>query len=282
MMPTRSTRRGCLDCICRELLLSCPVSPARTDSQTMARRRAQRVASGSHLQRDGKRERRTVPCREDRCFPLRGRSSSSIFIPTKDLKVSTAARLSATFPYASPLARASDGPVKTAYHVGDGGYYDNSGLLSAVEWLDEARGKLEGYKVLLILIDAKPGAAKDGSSWSWQRQLGPIHTLLNVRSSSQKVRESIELKMALEYLTTATPDANEAARARLEVIPESFLFWSPSDPDPPLSWHSTDSQKKEIGGAWANPTNRNSWQDVRSKLGCLVDKEILKKPQVDE
>ena len=28
--------------------------------------------------------------------------------------------------------------MKTAYHVGDGGYYDNSGLLSAVEWLDEA------------------------------------------------------------------------------------------------------------------------------------------------
>ena len=173
--------------------------------------------------------------------------------PTKDLDVSTAARLSATFPYASPLARASDGPVKTAYHVGDGGYYDNSGLLSAVEWLDEARGKLEGYKVLLILIDAKPGAAKDGSSWSWERQLaGPIQTLLNVRSSSQQVRESIELKMALKYLTAAKSDSNEAtAKARLEVISDPFLFWSPTDPDPPLSWHLTESQKKEIGGAWA-------------------------------
>jgi hypothetical protein len=200
--------------------------------------------------------------------------------PTKDLDVSTAARLSATFPYASPLARASDGPVKTAYHVGDGGYYDNSGLLSAVEWLDEARRKLEGYRVLLILIDAKPGAAKDGSSWSWQRQLAaPIQTLLNVRSSSQQVRESIELKMALEYLTTAMPDANEAAKTRLEVIPEPFLFWSPTDPDPPLSWHLTDSQKKEIGGAWAGEDNQRSWRDVRSKLGCIVASEILKKAE---
>jgi hypothetical protein len=203
--------------------------------------------------------------------------------PTKDLDVSTAARLSATFPYASPLARASDGPVKTAYHVGDGGYYDNSGLLSAVEWLDEARRKLEGYRVLLILIDAKPGAAKDGSSWSWQRQLaGPIQTLLNVRSSSQQVRESIELKMALEYLTTAMPDTNEAAKTRLEVIPEPFLFWSPTDSDPPLSWHLTDSQKKEIGGAWASEDNQKSWRDVRAKLGCVIAPEILKEAQEEE
>jgi hypothetical protein len=203
--------------------------------------------------------------------------------PTKDLDVSTAARLSATLPYASPLARASNGPVKTAYHLGDGGYYDNSGLLSAVEWLDDARGKLEGYEVLLILIDAKPGAAKDGSSWSWQRQLvGPIQTLLNVRSSSQQLRESIELKMALEYLTTATPDANEAAKARLEIIPEPFLFWSLTDPDPPLSWHLTDSQKKEIGGAWASEDNRKSWREVRLKLGCPVDPGILKKAPEEE
>jgi len=204
--------------------------------------------------------------------------------PTKDLDVSTAARLSATFPYASPLARASDGSVKTAYHVGDGGYYDNSGLLSAVEWLDEARGKLEGYKVLLILIDAKAGAAKDGSSWSWQRQIaGPVQTLLNVRSSSQQVRESIELKMAVEYLTVAKSDAKEAsAKARLEVIPESFLFWSPTDPAPPLSWHLTDSQRKEIGGAWASEDNQKSWRDVRSTLGCVVDPEILKKAQKNE
>jgi hypothetical protein len=204
--------------------------------------------------------------------------------PTKDLDVSTAARLSGTFSYVSPLARASAGPVKTAYHVGDGGYYDNSGLLSAVEWLDDARGKLEGYKVLLILIDAKPGAAKDGSSWSWQRQLvGPIQTVLNVRSSSQEVRESIELKMALEYLAAAKSDANEATgKARLVVIPEPFLFWSPSDPDPPLSWHLTDSQKKEIGGAWASEDNQKSWSEVRSKLGCPVDPGILKKAQEEE
>ena len=133
--------------------------------------------------------------------PFEGARQFSQLFPGEDMDVSTAARLSATFPYASPLARASEGLVKNAYHVGDGGYYDNSGLLSAVEWLSAAGEELKKYQVLLIVIDAKPGSAKFGSKWSWQRQLvGPVGTLLNVRSSSQQVRESIELKMARKYL----------------------------------------------------------------------------------
>lgn len=174
--------------------------------------------------------------------------------------------------------------MKKAYHVGDGGYYDNSGLLSAVEWLGEARGKLAGYQVLLILIDAKPGPEKEGSSWAWQKQLiGPVETLLHVRTSSQQVRESIELEMAKTYLTspdstsTSQPEVKEPATAKLVVISEPFLFWSPTDPDPPLSWHLTERQKKEIRGAWVTKENKESWQDVRGKLRCSTDPEILNK-----
>jgi len=201
--------------------------------------------------------------------------------PTKDLNVSTGARLSASFPYASPLAKASDGTVETGYHVGDGGYYDNSGLLSVVEWLDEARDNLAGYNVFLILIDAKAGNAKDGSSWSWQRQLvGPIQTLLNVRTSSQQVRESIELKMAVKYLRSR--DATSAKPGLGQVIPEPFLFWSKNDTDPPLSWHLTDSQKREIRGAWASEENQQSWREIRSVLQCTVDADILRRAQENE
>jgi hypothetical protein len=145
------------------------------------------------------------------------------------------------------------------------------------------RENLQGYEVLLILIDARPGRGKDGSAWSWQRQLaGPIQTLLNVRSSSQQVRESVELTMALEYLKSPTPDGNaeDANHASpLKVIPERFLFGSPTDPDPPLSWHLTSPQKKEIGGAWASVDNQASWRRVRQALGCSVNMEILKNAQ---
>ena len=204
--------------------------------------------------------------------PFEGARQFSQLFPGEDMDVSTAARLSATFPYASPLARASEGLVKNAYHVGDGGYYDNSGLLSAVEWLSAAGDELKKYQVLLIVIDAKPGSAKFGSKWSWQRQLvGPVGTLLNVRSSSQQVRESIELKMARKYLADLDPNG----KLNLDrVIPEPFLFWSESEP--PLSWHLTKQQRKEIGGAWADDANQKSWREVRTKLHCGCDPEILK------
>jgi len=201
--------------------------------------------------------------------------------PARDIDVPTAARLSATFPYVSPLARASAGSVESGYHVGDGGYYDNSGLLSTVDWLNEANdasNALQGHQVLLILIDARPGPEKPGSSWSWQKQLiGPIKTLLNVRSSSQQVRESIELKMAVKYLTSQNSNSKEAAQ--FTVTPEPFLFWSPTDPDPPLSWHLTEAQKKEIGDAWSNVANQQSWRDVRRNLHCECNPQILRKVQ---
>jgi len=136
------------------------------------------------------------------------------------------------------------GPLKKAYHVGDGGYYENSGLLSAVEWLSEARGDLRGYQVLLIVIDTQPGPQKPGGSWSWQKQVvGPIEALLHVRTSSQQARESIELEMAKKYLASQDSGSNsaynsdpiEASAAKLEIICEPFLFWSSTDPDPHLS-----------------------------------------------
>jgi hypothetical protein len=188
--------------------------------------------------------------------------------PSGDIAVATAARLSATFPYVSPLARPSLGPVSKAYHLGDGGYYDNSGLLSAVEWMLEAGSALSGYRVLLVVIDAKPVPEKLGSSWSWQKQMvGPIEMLLHVRTSSQQVRDSLELDMGKEYLAAQTPPVSVTA------VPFLFSSRSPA----PLSWHLTQQQKAEIGGSWATEENQKSWCAVRTDLACGCDAEILKR-----
>ena len=100
---------------------------------------------------------------------------------------------------------------------------------------------------------------------------GPVETLLHVRSSSQQVRESIELKMARKYLADLDPNG----KLNLDrVIPERFLFGSKSEP--PLSWHLTKQQKREIGAAWAaDPVNKASWENVRTKLGCSSNPDIL-------
>jgi hypothetical protein len=182
--------------------------------------------------------------------------------PQADIRVATAARLSATFPYVSPLARPSAGSLTNAYHVGDGGYYDNSGLLSAVEWLRDAADAIQDRQVLLVLIDAKPDDPKTGSSWPWQKQLvGPLETLLHVRSSSQQLRDSIELKMAVDYLA--------AQKVKVTVTPVSFLF--SSDSAAPLSWHLTQHQLDEIGSSWADPQNIKSANLAYQALGCSAD-----------
>jgi hypothetical protein len=190
--------------------------------------------------------------------------------PSGDIAVATAARLSATFPYVSPLARPSLGPVSKAYHLGDGGYYDNSGLLSAIEWIREAGSALSAYQVFLVVIDAKPGLEKPGSSWSWQKQLvGPVEMLLHVRTSSQQVRDSLELDMGRDYLAAQNPPVG--------VTPVRFLFSSPSPA--PLSWHLTAHQQAEIGGSWATEENQRSWCAVRTELACGCDAEILKRAE---
>jgi hypothetical protein len=182
--------------------------------------------------------------------------------PTGNMNVTTAARLSATFPYVSPLARPSAGPVATAYHVGDGGYYDNTGLLSAVEWLRDAGSALQGKTVLLILIDAKPTPERGGSSWSWQQQLvGPIETLLQVRTSSQQLRDSIERDMAHDYLASQRPP--------VDVTTVSFLFATESPA--PLSWHLTQHQIKQIEDSWLEKENQDASRQVRGTLSCSTN-----------
>lgn len=69
-----------------------------------------------------------------------------------DVNISTAARLSANFPYVSPVARAdAEGDCTSVgdsrcgtFHLADGGYYDNDGVATAVEflWLALGRGSI--------------------------------------------------------------------------------------------------------------------------------------------
>ena len=80
------------------------------------------------------------------------------------MSVFTAARLAASFTYVSPATR-RDGPG-SAYHVVDGGYYDDYGMTTLTEWLDEG---LEGVgrpshggaisRVLVIQIRSSPAEA---------------------------------------------------------------------------------------------------------------------------
>jgi len=171
-----------------------------------------------------------------------------------DVPVVTAARLSASFTWVTPGACAAAGPNSNRPHVVDGGYYDNYGMATLVEWLDEAlSGAVQGgpgkvAKVLVVQIHSSPAdpetvqngevrKADRGRGWLFQ-MAAPFLTLLNVRTSGQIAHNDIELNLL------------EQKWAGLGVEIESVDFTFPGT-NPPLSWHLTEEQKQAIRDEWA-------------------------------
>ncbi|MFL6214993.1 MAG: patatin-like phospholipase family protein [Blastocatellia bacterium] len=160
-----------------------------------------------------------------------------------DVAVVTAARLSASFPYVTPAARA-DGPGPQP-HVVDGGYYDNYGMATLVEWLDEALAGA-GNSVESVLVIQIHGAPVDANladerhakerGWFYQA-FAPLTTLAAVRGAGQIAHNDIEL----EFLQ------QKWAEAKIPIHTVTFEF---HNPDAPLSWHLTRSERNEIQRAW--------------------------------
>jgi Patatin-like phospholipase len=164
----------------------------------------------------------------------------------------TAARLSATFSYVSPAARAAiatvgtDGTVASRQQPGapaarqhfiDGGYHDNSGVASALDWLDVVRTP---RRVALIEIRARPIDASDAPIGQWRSEwLGPFLGLLSAWGSAQ---------------STVSDTAINRRIARSGSSFQSFVFVMYSDG--PLSWHLSRQQQKTIWGAWCEPRNQ--------------------------
>jgi hypothetical protein len=178
-----------------------------------------------------------------------------------DLPIATAVRLSASFPWVSPMSRPQSGPEPLRVHVGDGAYYDNSGVVSATEWLLDARSALGRHPVTVLLIDAASDVPEPGTGWSWQRQLvAPLETLLSVRTSSQQFRAAYEQDVVAELLRDEERDVRAV-----------FLAY-PADRLAPLSWHLTADQRQRIERAWSDPdpTLRAATDTIRMRLGCAA------------
>ena len=129
------------------------------------------------------------------------------------LRVSTAARLSATFPYVSPISRPDKirglAPSER-YHVADGGYVDNEGAFTVVDWID----RLLAYyrqrplherpfdRILVVRIqpfpiDSLPQPELGGPVLA---AFGPARAILEVRVASQLERNRRVLEMLREFV----------------------------------------------------------------------------------
>ncbi len=185
--------------------------------------------------------------------------------PGHDLPVSTAARLSATFPWVSPIARALGArgeAVSPAYHFADGGYYDNFGITTIIHWLSSlAERDLDEIKrrgLLLVQIRAFPPREPDPDpdedrGWLYAT-VGPVITLLNVMGPSQSGRNATEVGLMMEQLT-----------AKLGITPQSVDFVL--EKEAPLSWKLTRQEKEAILAAWSEPGNGRALAEVRAAFG---------------
>lgn len=150
-------------------------------------------------------------------------------------RVTTAVRLSAAFPYVSPVSRPYREPPNDGdYHVADGGYADNEGAMVAIEWIyallkyyrqPENKTKKRPFDRILIVrivpfpIADRANPADLHKGWLYEL-LGPLTTIEEVRTASQAERNSL----ALELFNDATlQDVGEQIRKGRERGEEILL-----------------------------------------------------------
>ncbi|MFV8755233.1 hypothetical protein ACNOYE_32185 [Nannocystaceae bacterium ST9] len=177
-----------------------------------------------------------------------------------DLEISTAARLSASFPYLSPASRAEIDVARgverkrTArtcsdldiggQHLVDGGFYDNYGIVSSMQWLDQvlhADVDRRFRKVVVVEIRSmsKQFERSEVAFSGLVAQLaGPLITLMSVRTSSQIDRNDETLRQFAE------------AWAERGVKIETVQFEAHNEQR--LSWSLTAAKIAEIRANWTD------------------------------
>jgi hypothetical protein len=187
--------------------------------------------------------------------------------PDCDLNVTTVARLSATFPYVTPNARNDRHVEGKNYHIADGGYFDNTGLFTAVEWLDEWLDPNKDPKidrVLMLQISAFPdpkSQPSNGDGGWWTALFGPLKTLSSVRDSTQMDRNLREV----EFLKQRWKDRVEIEQFTIFFPSQQFdrpnkkfnqssgkydNFKTKNKFSQPLSWRLTKGQKQNLTDGW--------------------------------
>jgi hypothetical protein len=202
--------------------------------------------------------------------------------PKPDIRVVTAARLSASFPYVSPAARA-EVPEDEHAHLVDGGYYDNYGVSSLVEWLDwklekqleenrseEAQGEENRpeesnvRRVLIVEIRGAPTAddpdSKSDQGWFYQA-VAPAATVLNVRGAGQRIHNDVQIDLLIDKWSQMDEQSVTITRAVFEY----------DQANTPLSWHLTEDDRLAIERNWRRELNRPEnwcvgWEKVKTFL----------------
>lgn len=206
--------------------------------------------------------------------------------PGHDLPIVSAVRLAATFPLVTQAARASARPARaepggtrlSGAHFVDGGYYDNSGVLSALELLEDALadrqrrtaagdGPPPPPPIVLLRVRAfetTPAelAAERGDDPWLVSVLSPATTVVRVRAATQVYRNEFEAELF-------------RAKWRARGVPV-FLVDVPLHARGPLSWKLTAAERCAIDREW-----RERWSARRPDHPCLALLDALLAPPAE-
>jgi hypothetical protein len=186
----------------------------------------------------------------------------------RHIRVITAARLSASFPYVSPAARTFvQAPLCSDFHMLDGGYFDNYGIFSLIMWLQKGLDPAapQFKQILMLRLIAFPNKEAYPTSAGWEEQItDPVEGFLNARTTAQANAGDTAadlLKRALKSEGVELLDPKIQFDAR-NINPELQRFCT----KPPLNWVLTGKQAQCFSEVWASPTD-----DLRTAIKIAVD-----------
>jgi hypothetical protein len=213
-----------------------------------------------------------------------------------DVPVATAARTAATFPYVSPVAQAMitntkwityqailpEGQYFLNAHLADGGYFDNDGVVSALEWLEYniKNNKVRDTRILFIhitagerLVPKEDGAGfvkgppmdPEGNGPAWLNEFaGPLLTVINSSGiGSQLARGPRDIQRFRDYYGQVK--VNGAG-------PFTFLHTVfDLKESAVLSWQLSHAQNEQIAGYWCNEETQKLVEEIRVFIDSTLE-----------
>jgi predicted acylesterase/phospholipase RssA len=173
-----------------------------------------------------------------------------LFPQAKDFRLSTAVRLSASFPYFAPAAELPTWPRR---RVVDAGYYDNYGVSVAAAWLFQNRDWVVANASGVVFIQLRDGLSqaprthpagtgRDDStvlSRGLEWASSPPEGLLNAREWTTSFRNDERLQLLTEFFDQTVGD----------LYFTTVAFEYPGEAS--LSWYLTDAETASIRAAAA-------------------------------
>ncbi|MGH3127391.1 MAG: hypothetical protein ACRDPX_05690 [Gaiellaceae bacterium] len=193
-----------------------------------------------------------------------------------DIRLSTAALLSARFPFVSPSGRiASCNDDSIVSYVVDGGYLDTSGASPLVELMKRLEPLIDRFNQatttrcvvpFLIQVDnGPPAGAQEGTRRPLEVNV-PLVTLFQTRiARAANARNAAALEFTTEY-----PDAVLRTPGGDELLGDRYAHFFNVDapgPRPPLGWVMSSFSRDELRADRFRGPNPDAFAEVRSWLG---------------